>query len=59
MFTIPSTTLVFVPSGEVITRSKSARPGVSVAVFAAVIESVISPLAIPVIVAVRLFAEDE
>jgi hypothetical protein len=55
MFTIPSTTLVLVPFGEVITRSYKDRPGIRLAVFAAVIESVISPLAIPVTVAVKLF----
>ena len=37
-------------------RSYNARPGVKFAVLAAVIERVISPFAIPVTVAVKLFA---
>jgi predicted Na+-dependent transporter len=57
--TIPSITLVLTPTGEVIRRSYNARPGVKFAVLAAVIERVISPFAIPVTVAVKLFAVDE
>jgi predicted Na+-dependent transporter len=56
---MPSTTLVFVPFGAVITKSYNARPGVRLAVFAAVIDKVISPLALPVMVAVKLLEEDE
>jgi hypothetical protein len=48
----PSITRVFTPVGEVIRRSKTDRPGVKLAVFAAVIERVISPLALPVMVEV-------
>jgi predicted Na+-dependent transporter len=41
------------------TKSYNARPGVRLAVFAAVIDKVISPLALPVMVAVKLLEEDE
>ena len=53
---MPSTTLVLVPSPDVITRSYKYLPGVKLAVLAAVIERVISPFEIPVTVAVKLFA---
>ena len=59
MLTMPSTTLVFVPFDAVMTKSYNARPGVRLAVFAAVIDKVISPLALPVMVAVKLLEEDE
>jgi hypothetical protein len=49
---IPSITLVFTEAGEVISKSKTCRPGVRLAVLAAVIERVISPLALPVTVEV-------
>jgi hypothetical protein len=49
---IPSTTLVLIPLGAVIRRSKTERPGVKLAVLAAVIDRVISPFALPVTVAV-------
>jgi hypothetical protein len=47
---IPSITLVTTLAGDVIIKSKTERPGVKFAVFAADIESVISPFALPVIV---------
>jgi hypothetical protein len=56
---MPSTTLVFVPPGAVITKSKRYLPGVKTAVFAAVMDKVISPFAVPVTVAVKLFADVE
>ena len=56
---MPSTTRVLTPVGAVITRSYKYLPGVKFAVFAAVIDSVISPFAVPVMVAVKLFAVDE
>jgi hypothetical protein len=49
---IPSITLVLIPLGAVISKSKTDRPAVRLAVFAAVIDIVISPLALPVTVAV-------
>jgi len=54
--TMPSITLVFVSSGAVMTRSYRYLDGDKLAVLAAVIESVISPVAALVIVAVKLFA---
>jgi hypothetical protein len=55
----PSTTLVTMPVDEVIIKSKIWRPGVKLAVFAEVIESVISPLALPVTVDVMILYDDE
>jgi hypothetical protein len=49
---IPSITLVFIEVGEVISKSKTILPGERLAVLAAVIERVISPLALPVMVEV-------
>jgi hypothetical protein len=46
------------PVGEVITKSKIWRPGVKLAVLAAVIESVISPLALLVTVDVIILYDD-
>ena len=45
-----------IPDGEVISKSYNARPAVKLDVFAAVIDKVISPLAVPVTVAVKLLA---
>ena len=45
---IPSTTLVLIPLGAVIRRSKTERPGVKFAVLAEVMDRVISPFALPV-----------
>jgi hypothetical protein len=56
---MPSTTLVLVVSGAVITKSYKYLPGVIFAVLAAVIVRVISPFAIPVTVAVKLLATEE
>jgi hypothetical protein len=56
MVTIPSTTRVFTPEESRISKSYNARPAVKLDVLAAVIDKVISPLAIPVTVAVKLLA---
>jgi hypothetical protein len=55
----PSMTLVTMPVGEVITKSKIWRPGVKLAVFAAVIDIVISPFALPVTVDVMVLYDVE
>ena len=49
---IPSITLVFIFDEEVMSKSKTILPGERLAVLAAVIERVISPLALPVTVEV-------
>jgi hypothetical protein len=54
---IPSITLVTTLAGDVIIKSKTERPGVKFAVFVEVIESVISPFALPVIVDVMIVLE--
>jgi hypothetical protein len=51
---MPSITLVFVVSGAVINKSKTYLPADRFAVFAEVIDSVISPLALPVTIDVIL-----
>jgi hypothetical protein len=57
--TIPSITLVTTLAGDVIIKSKTERPGVKFAVFAEVIERVISPFALPVIVDVIIVLDVE
>ena len=57
---MPSMTLVLIPVEVlVIKRSKTWRPGVKLAVLAAVIERVISPFALPVIVDVIIVLDVE
>jgi len=57
---MPSTTLVLIPVEVlVIKRSKTERPGVKLAVLAAVIERVISPFALPVTVDVIIVLDVE
>jgi len=57
---MPSMTLVLIPVEVLfIKRSKTWRPGVKLAVLAAVIERVISPFALPVIVDVIIVLDVE